>query len=158
MPTLAHHIEVGNIREFEVDLSRHENRNRLIYLTKECLDAYYQIPAGDALTFLDARMREFVTGKEMRTPEQIRHVPNKLKIFTHRSQFVWELKSWEMRLFGGFPQRDVFVADRLDSKDNLASLPGMYNTIENEVVTRLTALYLPTGFIQSRNIRDVISS
>lgn len=148
---VAHEGLIG-IREFP---------NRRIYLTKRCEDwLANSLPLlaaeNDAVLSpelqLLARFRQFIRGDPLNFPTQ-------LNFLTHASGIIWELKTADIRLFGGFHLVDCFVADRCLTKKQLLGPPNLYNGVAGEVEHALNALELdPPKFIQGRDLRNVISS
>jgi len=95
-------------------------------------------------------LADFVGGARFDHPSRIRYLKPK-------ESGVWELKTGDLRIFGWFPSHDCFVAaNGADAYD--AKQPGGYAALIRGVVKCRERLNLDEPkFVQSTELRDVIS-
>lgn len=167
MATLIELAEAGHLERLVGLLESHEQEVRCIYVFPhvvaqiEALDGQAS-PTGAELKPLEqfyGFAAEFVSGAEMETPSQFHDL-------RHREDGIWELKTTDLRFFGWFYCRDVFiVTDVKDATFVKHGPPGikiagsLYPGFGSEVVRRRNELDLdPPKFVEGKHPEDVVSN
>lgn len=84
-------------------------------------------------------------------------IPRQMRCLRHVSDGVWELKTLEVRMFGWFYRRDVFICAAVQSADAVKK-DQLYDFYREKVVTLRDELALDGAkFLPGGNPDDVIS-
>lgn len=71
---------------------------------------------------------------------------------------IWELKTLDVRFFGWFPERDTYIAARVDSFERV-KVHGLASGYRNETVLARAELDLDEPkFVQGGDLTDVVSN
>lgn len=154
-------VAARKLEKLTPPLNRREFENRLIFVTSGFM-AWMEGPlfSGEAggpdlespYEQVAARAKQFVRGDVILHPEQ-------LHMIRHRSGFVWELKTPQIRIFGAFPKIDVFVAVRGADAEWLKGPPSLYDGVASEVERELRQMGLDEGgLISTGRIEHVVSN
>lgn len=128
--------EKEKLFKLDVPLSPGENVERVIYLSQRIIDWFKTVPEMSTSIMgleeapdeqLDALLHDYITGAPL-------SYDKRFKKLNPRSQDVWELKTADLRIFGWFYRRNVFVAVAGEEKRRLQDLYGMYAGYVGEVV------------------------
>ncbi|WP_223177799.1 hypothetical protein [Sphingobium sp. KCTC 72723] len=114
-------IASGVIERYDPELEAHVLEARTIYMFKKVRDQIadrVQHAASDRqletspMEQLDAVFTDFCDGTELYTSEQF-------KCLNPKSKGVWEIKTPDVRMFGWFYLKDVFIATSVDTKHRI---------------------------------------
>lgn len=111
MATISSLAAKGELTEYEPTLGRFEFADRRIYLHPRVVDwAKVELSSLEPINEHDlspriqfaAMLKHFITGKPM-------HVPTQIRRMKPHGNDVWELKSPDIRIFGFFHRKNLFV-------------------------------------------------
>lgn len=126
-------IAAGIIERHDPELEAHVLEKRTVYMFKKVNDQIkdrIQDAVSDRqlqttpMEQLDAVLADFCDGTELYTSEQF-------KCLNPTSEGVWEIKTPDVRLFGWFHLKDVFIATAADTKHRILE-HGLYKGYINE--------------------------
>jgi len=80
------------------------------------------------------------------------------KLSASPDNFVWEIKSEEVRVFGWVPEKNVFVCCFGDSKDNIVVNNSYGLHIARTVFMRTNLDLNEPKYVESKEYRDVLSN
>ena len=153
-------IAAGVIERYDPDLEGHVLEARAIYLFKKVsaqIDDRIRDAASDRqletapIEQFDAILADFCDGTELYTSEQF-------KCLNPTSQGVWELKTPDVRIFGWFHVKDVFIATAVDTKHRILE-HNLYKGYINEAFDlRVKYFGDASGYIRGTEPDDVISN
>lgn len=118
MPTIVELAANGALEFFAPELGHRRQTSRLVYLKPGVMDWIEEhLPDAQSDCFseitpveqLDEILNAFCAGESLVHERQ-------MKILHHRIHGVWELKTPDLRLFGWFPKKDVFVCTAINFK------------------------------------------
>jgi hypothetical protein len=159
MTTIANVYDNAGFQQPELHLTRREFGIRTIYLSADFqawARKHDEVAKTDsnvetALAQMFGRFRQFVTGKPIREPTQ-------LHIVKHPVNCVWELKTFDLRMFGAFPSRDLLLLMDCYWTDDVKK-HNLYHGAANQALKKFSNLGFKTeNFINSRRLQDVISN
>lgn len=161
MATIADLLFNHQLEDLSVELSPREFWDRHIYMTKDFVswlkNDLPSLPSVDDVVLtphmqLAARCKQFIRGDTISQP---RH----LNFIRHRSNFVWEIKTADVRVFGAFARQDHFVAIRGMDTASVKGPPPLYNGLAEEVEREILKLGLTAAqLICTGRLLDVISN
>lgn len=161
MSTLKELIENGELQEIEVNLAFDEQKWRRLYGTNEFIkwvtDELVNLKSpliGQDITPLeqvDAVFRDFIVGKDMQ--------PNKVfkKLRFSPEVYVWEIRTWDIRIFGWFPLKDHFICVYGDRKEDIVTFNKYDRYIAQTKYFREQLMLNEPKFVESKKIKDVLS-
>ncbi|WP_040849926.1 hypothetical protein [Nitrospirillum viridazoti] len=157
MATLEQIAARGDISNYEIDLEADEHAEALFYYAP-----VFATNHDEKLSHLGRKagrkespseqvysiIREFIIGRRLvYDVQRKRLVPD--------SNYVWEMKTQDVRIFGWFPRKSVFVAVDVELKDNLLE-HDKYDPFINAVVSFRDALDLdPPKFLTGISANDL---
>ena len=160
MATLETLLANGLILPWRVHLSPRQQVERLLYLLPEFQPRLDQKLAGAGSTWnieetpaqqLDTLTAIFVAGEPLAFGWQF-------KSLAHHRGGVWYLKTADIRLFGWFPRRDLFIAASIAIAEEIKHL-RLYRGFGDEVVQLRNALPLDEPkFIGGHDPNAVVSN
>jgi hypothetical protein len=149
MPTAQELCQASQLELIEVELEPHEQPQRLVYgnprfrawmenvLPNLATDGFF-VGAPSPLEQVDALLHRFIAG------DAIRSFPPKCIKPEHNG--IWELRTHDVRIFGWFWRKGVFIASYADTKANCKN--GLYPTYRNGSIADRDALDLsPPKFV-----------
>lgn len=161
MTTIAVLVSAKALEKLDVPLNRYEFESRWIFMTngfKSWLEGPLLAEAAGGPDIespyeqVAVRAKQFVRGDEI-------DEPRRLHMVRHRSSFVWELKTPQIRIFGAFPKIDVFVAVRGVEAEWVKGSPSLYRKVADEVEEELRKMGLDEScLICTGRIEHVISN
>lgn len=96
-------------------------------------------------------LEDFCAGEELEYGQKFKHL-------RHVADFVWELKTADLRLFGWFTMKDCFIVARANAAD-LIKKHGLYTAIGDEVVRDCAQLDLnEPKYIKGNDPHVVVSN
>lgn len=143
MATLLELAESGALMPYEADLEDDEWADRTIYVTPSFntwMDNVLPTLPKDRGRKLTPQQQiwqtffDFITGKPFFYPDDRRRL-------TPDSEYVWELKTEDLRVFGWFPEKGKFIAVTVEMKKNLRS-KKLYEPFIDDVITFRSTLSL----------------
>ncbi len=161
MPTIHKLAAIGAVHRVEITLGRREFAERFIFISEEVkewlsqslplLERFYKdtdLAPDEQVVFL---FHAFIVGKRL-------HHWRRLHVMTPVENGVWELKAPDIRFFGWFPEKDVFVAARVDSFARVKQF-GLADGLREETIRFREALDLnEPKFIAGGDQGDVVSN
>lgn len=161
MATLLELIIKGELEKFDPVLDPDQAERRWFYLTPRLKQLFTDtLPSMEStwkiemtpLRQVDDLLQAFTSGEPLTYPTGFHEL-------RHRSQFVWELKTGDVRIFGWFPQRDHFIGHSMEWKERLRESPGLYHGYANEIAHFVGKLNLnEPKFIAGADPRHVLST
>jgi hypothetical protein len=153
-PQISVHLE-----PFEAELFVWEQPHRVVYGSSEFVRWYSddlpQIPSrvgadADPIDQVSGLLHSFVAGDPLDSPRQFR-------MLTPNNDHVWELKTIDIRIFGWFVRRDMFIAVCGEEKELLED-HGLYPYL-CDAVTRFRTLHgvEAANIVRGKEYRDVLS-
>jgi hypothetical protein len=144
MATLAILIGCGDLIALGGGLNDDEQPERLIYAFPHvvnwldevlpALKSFYSETDLTPIEQMDILLHDFVSGADFSYYERSHSM-------TPLDRGVWELKTTDLRIFGWFIKRGVFVAANIDAMDRIKSL-GLYTGYRDNTVYRRNHLNL----------------
>ena len=136
MATIAELVADGKLIRFDPQLDDGDQELRLLYmlpkfnnwLTVELpgLGSTWNIEESPAEQ-LDALLADYASGLALQFGTQF-------KWLRPVEKGIWELKTADIRVFGWFPKRDVFIAASADTAERLKTMTGLYRGYIDEAV------------------------
>lgn len=160
MPTILDLVVSGDLIKVDPDLDEDELELRALYLVRggdvQCdallagMVSQWDIETSPSEQF-DELIYHFATGGALECPRQFH-------VLGHRRDGVWELKTADLRLFGFFPAKDVFICtDVADA--NRVKAAGQYSSYCEQSWFKRDRLDLDEPkFISGTDPRDVVSN
>jgi hypothetical protein len=111
MATIIELVEEGHLIKLEPELDADEFEARRIYLIADCRDRLDALLGSmvsqwnteiDPMEQFDEIVYHFAVGGELNYPRQFHDL-------RHRKDGIWQLKTPDLRLFGFFARKDVFI-------------------------------------------------
>lgn len=97
----------------------------------------------------DALMDQYLTGEAM-------DYGTSIKVLAPTDKHVWEMKTQDLRLFGWFYKKGIFIATALDLADRVKG-PNLYNGYRDEAVRVRSEIDLrPPKCIEGGRVSDVV--
>lgn len=134
MSTLLDISRSGQIEKYDPELPLRKQEERLVYFLPRVRDRIERHVASLESTFeneispleqLFATLESFCAGEALEFERQF-HV-------LHAAEYgIWEIKTRDLRLFGWFPTRDVFVWSNIEAKSRLLEVPGLVGGFREE--------------------------
>jgi len=160
MSTLVHLSAEGALQRWEPALRAEEQALRAIYLHPRAVDwLTHTLPEleptwnleVDPAEELDAFANVFFRGETLAFDKQV-------KPLRHISAGIWELKTAELRLFGWFASRDIFICSAVDSATKIKQ-HRLYAGYRDQAVRDRVALNLDEPkFVSGDEIENVLSN
>lgn len=160
MATIVELALAAEFELFEPELRHRQQASRLLYgrgkvwewITKKLPEAESEYGSEIApLEQLEDVLNAYCAGEELIFERQI-------KPLQHTGFGVWELKTLELRLFGWFPAKDVFVACSIDFATRIKA-HRLYGGYRDEVIRFRDSLDLdPPKFISGEDPRGVATN
>lgn len=165
MSTIVELAAAGSIVKLDPCLDADQQEERCIYLLPHVTKHLDQLDGKASPLELEVTPLEqlvdlaarFASGEELDYPRQFH-------IMLPHDDGVWELKTPDLRLFGWFAQKDVFVctgildAARVKGTDRPSS-GSLYGPLRDAVIRYREQLNLdPPKFVPGKNPSDVVSA
>ncbi len=160
MPTILDLVRRGDLVKIDPDLDEDEFELRMMYFVRggdvRCdellakMQSQWNIEVSPIEQF-DELVYNFATGGMLECPRQFH-------VLCHKRDGVWELKAPDLRLFGFFPMKDIFVCtDVADA--NQVKAAGQYSGYCEQCWFKRDRLDLDDPkFITGTDPRDVVSN
>lgn len=160
MSTISELLELKKLTKLDVELEEGIQPLRCIYALPEAMCKIRDyLPSQKSewkitetpMEQLDSLLERFISGRTMVATKMFR-------VLKPYDNYTWELKTADLRLFGWFYKKDVFILSSLfmagDTKKS-----GLYTGFSNEAAKRRDELSLdPPKEIKGKNPNDVISN
>lgn len=160
MATILHLANQGLLHKLEAGLSWREQEERLIYVLPEAMAWMRDVlPIEESnwgseispLEQLDSFLIDYCAGKELAYERQFRPI-------RHIADGIWELKTVDVRLFGWFYRKDLFICSAGNIKWKIKE-SGLVHGYRSEAAGRRDHLGLEEPkFVPGDNPNDVISA
>lgn len=162
MATLQELCVSGDLVRIDVPLDADQNVERLIFAFPKFTE-WVQNVLPDIQTSilgleehpdqqLDAFLNDFISGEALSRRQRFRRL-------SPADRGIWELKTADIRIFGWFVRRDVFVATAADEKKRLRDINGLYGGYRDEAVRMRDSLDLdPPKYVEGGDYDDVVSN
>ena len=150
----------GTLVKISVPLGANENVERVLYAYPRFVDwISNELPMIESSIVgleetpeeqLDALFHDFISGESLA-------YGNRFKQLQPAQSAIWELKTADLRVFGWFPRKYIFIATAGDEKKRLADIGGLYNGYRDEAKRLRDQLDLDEPkFVPGGNVNDVI--
>lgn len=160
MATILELVASGELVKIDPQLADHEMEDRQIYLVAQAVDPLTALLATMVSQWgiestpaeqLDELVHHFATGGALDFPRQFHDLE-------HLRDGIWELKSADLRLFGWFAERDVFVCASV-ADANVVKAAGQYAGYCEQTWFRREQLPLDDPkFLPGKEPVDVVSN
>lgn len=160
MATLLDRVREGRLAKLEPVLSWRQQEARLIYvspraqdwMTNKLIDEVSdRILETSPLEQLDEFINTYCAGGQLTFERQFRPI-------RHISDGIWELKTPDVRLFGWFAARDVFVCSAGDTKYRVKKYNLVAGYRDEAVRARLNLNLNEPSFVAGEDPHAVISA
>lgn len=160
MATILDLVESGKIVKLDAGLSWREQEQRCIYIlprVREWLEQ--ELPNKSSswnielspIEQLDAILNNYCSGRELTFERQINPI-------RHISLGIWEIKTADLRIFGWFYKKDIFICSHINIADFIKEYK-LYNGLRDESCRWRNDLELDEPkFVAGDNPNDVISA
>ncbi len=140
MATVQELSGLGRLHKLDIPLEDDEQELRCVYASDQVLDfVVNHLPAlasfhgteVNPAQELDALLAEYACGLPVEAGEDIKAFTR--KAFDHLQGGIWYLRTSDLRIFGWFPHRDVFIAVYADTFENVKG-KDLYEGRRNQTI------------------------
>jgi hypothetical protein len=160
MATISSLVERDELVRIDPQLEPNEQEHRLVYALPTVIPRLSdELPSWtsiwqveqDPIQQFDALLEVFCSGETL-------IFDRRFKPLNHLGEGVWELKTADLRLFGWFPVKDIFMLTCIDTATKVKTY-NLYPGYAGEVVRQRNALPLnDPKFVVGEDPRDVVSN
>lgn len=160
MATIPCLIAGGVLVKIDPQLEPNELEHRLVYAVSGIIPRLqFELPVWDSVWMveqdptqqLDALLEIFCAGETLT-------FDHRFKPLTHLGEGIWELKTPDLRLFGWFCAKDVFIVACIDTATKVKTY-NLYAGWAGEAVRQREQLDLDEPkFVAGENPEDVVSN